>query len=181
MNENANKNYAVLTPERHVQHRGWAAGWNTCPPSDWGFHSCPHQKHHHSPALHYSEGTGWCSALDRWRDSLTHTDVHELHTYRQVSKWSLMRLAGSFAGEALSAVIRHQTLCGCCRTCQLIPQCVETLCATKLWGLLQVSEPELNKQVKLTQSAHSGVHIDPYKSTYTLHYVHSVEKNIQIH
>lgn len=92
-----------------------------------------------------------------------------LHTESALSKWSLRRLARFFAGEALSAVIRHQTLCGCCRTCQLIPQGIETLCATKLWGLLQVSEAELSKHVEnKLKSAHSGVHIDPYKSTYIM-------------
>lgn len=33
-NNNTRSKCALSTPEGHVQHQEWAAGWNTCRPSD---------------------------------------------------------------------------------------------------------------------------------------------------
>lgn len=58
-------------------------------------------------------------------------------------EWLLTGLACFFAGEALFTVIWHQTLCGCCWTCQLLPQQLRALCAPKLRRFLHVSKTEL--------------------------------------
>lgn len=155
---NTGNSYAVFTPECHVQHQGSTLAWNTCLFSGWILCSLLHQKNHHSLTLHYIEGTGWCSALDGQRDSLPHTGLHVLHMRTQtkhfqlkgrvLSEWTLMGLACFFAGEALFTVIWHPTLCGCCWTCQILPQCLNALCAAKLWGLLQVPETELRQSWK---------------------------------
>ncbi len=172
---NTSNSYAAFTPECHVQRQGSTLGWNNGLLSGWSLHSHLHQKSHHSLPLHYSEGTGWRSVLDGQRDSLSHTDLHVPHMRMQTKHFqlkesvlperSLMGLACFFAGEALSTVIWHQTLCGCFWTGQFLPQCPIALCATKLWGLLQVLETELRQELKMSQHWYHCWNKESYRNT----------------
>ena len=81
-NNNICNSGAVLTPELLFEHQESAVVWNTCHSSNLHFHSLLRLKNHHSLALRCSEGTGWCSGLDRQRDRCTHSDLHEPQKYK---------------------------------------------------------------------------------------------------
>lgn len=184
MNNNTMSNCAVFTPEYHVQHQEGAVGWNTCRPSDWSFHSCLHQKNHHSLALHYSEGTGWCSALDRQRGSLTHSDFHVLNitptdrectvqavvheTCQFLCRWSSLR---SNQAPDTVCLLLDMPASPTVSQCTLCHQTVRA--SPSIWNGTKPNELKHKLALALTQYVHSLVHIDPYKNTYTLHYVHS--------
>lgn len=83
------------------------------------------------------------------------SEAHKVYSKRRRSVPVLLeKPTRFFAGEAVATVIGYQTLLGCSRTRQRIPQRLHTVCPTKLRWLLQVAETELRQMGAQLKSTH---------------------------
>ena len=78
--------FAVFTPECRSQLQGSAGGWNTCRLSSSDCRTHFHRRNPHSLILHYSEVTGWYSALQRHAHVNT---LYVLHVHTPTDKTPL--------------------------------------------------------------------------------------------